>query len=328
MADVASLAAVSIKTVSRVVNDEPGVRSETASRVKAVIDELGFHRHEGASMLRKGRSTSIGLIVEDLANPWYSLLAAAMEREARGRGHFLISTSAEGSPARESQLVDALFARRVEGLVVVPASPVASAEIISAAREIPVVCVDRPLPGLNADTVLSDNEGGVRSAVEHLVAHRHQRIGFLGDDVAVWTARRRLAAFCASLDALGIATPSHTRLGPFAPGEVSALLARWTHGPEGITAVITSNNRVTMQVISAVRNGGLDLVVIGYDDFELADFLDPPVTCVHQDPASLGERAIQQLFARLDGERGEPRTFVIPTRLIVRGVPRRPVDRR
>ncbi|MEO3935660.1 LacI family DNA-binding transcriptional regulator [Dermatophilaceae bacterium Soc4.6] len=328
MADVATLAEVSIKTVSRVVNDEPGVRSETATRVKAVIDELGFHRHEGASMLRKGRSTSIGLIVEDLANPWYSQLAAAMEREARGRGHFLISTSAEGSSAREAELVDALVARRVEGLVVVPASVVASAEIASAAQEIPVVCVDRPLPGLLADTVLSDNEGGVRSAVEHLVAHRHQRIGFLGDHAGVWTAQQRLAAFCASLDALGMVVPATTRLGPYAPGEVAALLARWTQGPDPISAIITSNNRVTLQVISAVREGGLDLVVIGYDDFELADFLDPPVTCVHQDPAALGERAIQQLFARLDGERGEPRTFVIPTRLIVRGVPRRPAHTR
>ncbi|MDQ2757024.1 MAG: LacI family transcriptional regulator [Actinomycetota bacterium] len=327
MADVASLAEVSIKTVSRVVNDEPGVRSETASRVRAVIDELGFHRHEGASMLRKGHSTSIGLIVEDLANPWYSQLAAAMEREARGRGHFLISTSAEGSPAREAELVSALFARRVEGLVVVPASGVASAEIIAAAAEIPVVCVDRPLPGLSADTVLSDNEGGVRSAVEHLVAHRHERIGFLGDDAAVWTAHERLAAFCSSLEALGLAVPTRTRLGPYAPGEVSDLLTEWSLGPEGITAVMTSNNRVTLQVISAVRERGLDLVVIGYDDFELADFLDPPVTCVHQDPASLGERAIQQLFSRLDGERGEPRTVVIPTRLIVRSVPRRPAGR-
>lgn len=324
MADVARGADVSIKTVSRVVNKEPGVRSETARRVRAVIDELGFHRHEGASMLRKGRSTSIGLIVEDLGNPWYSLLAAAMEREARVRGYFLISASAEGSSAREAELVDALFARRVEGLVVVPASVAASAEIRSAAAEIPVVCVDRPLPGLVADTVLSDNEGGVRSAVEHLVAHRHEHIAFLGDDADIWTAQRRQAAFCASRESLGLAGPPRHRLGPYARGEIAHLLTRWTEGPDAVTAVITSNNRVTMEVIRAMREGHVDLVVIGYDDFELADFLDPPVTCVHQDPGLLGERAIQQLFARLDGEQGEPRTFVMPTRLIVRGDPRRP----
>ena len=102
MADVARRADVSIKTVSRVVNDEPGVRPQTASRVRAVIDELGFHRHEGASMLRKGRSTSIGLIVEDLANPWYSQLAASMEREARSRNHFLISRSEEHTSELQS----------------------------------------------------------------------------------------------------------------------------------------------------------------------------------------------------------------------------------
>lgn len=319
MADVARQADVSIKTVSRVVNDEPGVRPQTAIRVKAVIEQLGFHRHEGASMLRKGRSTSIGLIVEDLANPWYSQLAAAMEREARGRGHFLISTSAEGSAEREAELVDALVARRVEGLVVVPASNLPSEAIRDAALEMPVVCLDRPLPGLRADTVLSDNEGGVRSAVEHLAAHRHDRIGFLGDDAAIWTAQRRCTAFVSSHETLSLPGRPLTRLGPYAEGEIESILRSWCAGATPVTAVITSNNRVTLEVISAIRRAGLDLVVIGYDDFELADFLEPPITCINQDPAALGERAIQQLFARLDGEESEPRTHIIPTRLIVRG---------
>lgn len=325
MADVARQAEVSIKTVSRVVNAESGVRPQTAAKVRAIIEDLGFHRHEGASMLRKGRSTSIGLIVEDLGNPWYSQLAASMEREARSRQHFLLSVSAEGLPEREAELVDALVARRVEGLVVVPASSIPSEAIRSAALQIPVVCVDRPLPGLHADTVLSDNDGGTRSAVEHLAAHRHQHLGFLGDDAAIWTAQRRHTAFVHSYDSLGLPGRPRTALGPYAEGEVSDILQEWCSGTAPVTAVLTSNNRVTLAVIVAVRTLGLDLVVVGYDDFELAEFLEPPITVVHQDPAALGARAVQQIFARLDGDDAEPRTLVLPTRLIVRGSARRAV---
>jgi len=328
MADVAKLSHVSIKTVSRVVNDEDGVRPETARRVRGVIDQLGFHRHEGASMLRKGRSTSIGLIVEDLANPFYSQLAVAIEREARLRQHLLISASAEGSAEREAELVDALVARRVEGLIVVPASSEPSEAIRRAANDVPIVCVDSPSPGLQVDTVLSDNDGGTRSAVEHLAAHRHDRIGFLGDDTAIWTAQRRRSAFVSAYESLRLPGRPRTAMGPYESDELTETLREWGGGRDPVTALVTGNNRVTLAVLRAMRRLDADFALVGYDDFELADFLDPPVTVIHQDPSALGQRAVQQIFARLDGEASPPRTLVVPTRLIVRGsslLPRREV---
>ncbi len=319
MADVARASRVSIKTVSRVVNDEPGVRSDTARRVRAVILDLGFHRHDGASMLRKGRSTSIGLIVEDLGNPFYSQLASAIEREAGLRQHLLISTSAEGSAERETELVDALVSQRVCGLILLPASSGPSEAVRRAAVNLPVVCVDSPMQGLDADTVLSDNDGGIRSAVEHLAAHRHERIAFVGDAASVWTARRRKAAFIRTYESLGLPGTPRTCLGRYPPGAVVDLLRRWTAAPAPVTAVVTGNNRITLEVLRAERELGLELALVGYDDFELADFLQPGVTVVHQDPTSLGERAVQQIFARLDGDSSPPRTLVVPTRLVVRG---------
>ena len=116
MADVARRADVSIKTVSRVVNGEAGVSPTTAARgVREIIDDLGFQRHAGATMLRTGRSDRIGLVVEDLANPFYAQLAAGIEREARLRQHLLISTSSQQSAENEAELVDALVAQRVAG---------------------------------------------------------------------------------------------------------------------------------------------------------------------------------------------------------------------
>jgi LacI family transcriptional regulator len=319
MADVARRAAVSIKTVSRVVNDESGVSSATAARVRRVIDELGFQRHAGATMLRTGRSDRIGLVVEDLTNPFYAQLAAGIEREARLRHHLLISTSSQHSVDNEAELVDALVAQRVAGLVVVPIVTEPSEALRAAARSVPVVCVDRPQPDLGVDAVLSDNEGGMRSAVEHLAAHRHERIGFLGDDESIWTARERAAAFAAAASALGHRGPLCSRLGPYAAGELAGLLREWTAGPDPVTAVITGNNRVTLAMLHAMREVGVSLSLVGYDDFELADVVDPPVTVVHQDPMVLGERAVQQVFARLATGAGEPTIVIVPTRLIVRG---------
>lgn len=318
MADVARRAEVSIKTVSRVVNGEAGVSPATAVRVREIIDELGFQRHAGATMLRTGRSDRIGLVAPDLANPFYAQLAAGIEREARLRQHLLISTSSQQSAENEAELVDALVAQRVAGLIVVPIVTEPSEALRVAARSVPVVCVDRPQPDLGVDTVLSDNEGGMRSAVEHLAAHRHERIGFLGDDQSIWTARERRAAFAAAASSLGLRGPLCSRVGPYAPGEVAELLTGWTSGPDPVTAVISGNNRVTLDVLHAMRDAGVSVSLVGYDDFELADVVDPPVTVVHQDPMVLGERAVQQVFARLAAGAGEPTTVIVPTRLIVR----------
>jgi LacI family transcriptional regulator len=319
MADVARRADVSIKTVSRVVNGEAGVSATTAGRVREIIEELGFQRHAGATMLRTGRSDRIGLVAPDLANPFYAQLAAGIEREARLRQHLLISTSSQQSVDNEAQLVDALVAQRVAGLLVVPIETRPSEALRNAARSVPVVCVDRPQPDLGVDTVLSDNAGGMRSAVEHLAAHRHERIAFLGDDRAIWTARERQAAFEGAAASLALRGPLLSRLGPYMEGEVGDLLRAWSRGPDPATAVITGNNRVTVTVLHAMREVGVVLSLVGYDDFELADVVDPPVTVVHQDPLVLGERAVQQVFARLAAGAGEPTTVIVPTRLIVRG---------
>jgi LacI family transcriptional regulator len=328
MADVAAEAHVSVKTVSRVVNHEPGVRPDTAERVRVVIERLGFRRHDGVRVVRQGRTFTIALVVEDLANPFYSQVGAAVEREARIRQHQLITASAEGSPSRERAVIEALITRRVDGIVVVPADESASSDPAIEASGTPIVYMDRPVRGTPRDTVLSDNQGGVRSAVEHLVAHGHRSIAFFGDDPAFWTARQRREAFVATHESLGLPGPPRVSMGPHTPASVREAVVRWTgtagsgsgsafHEPT--TAVITGNNRITLAVLLGLRELRLPLSLVGYDDFELADLIEPPVTVVHQDPAAMGQKAAQQLFARLLGDESPPQTVVMPTRLVVRG---------
>ena len=325
MADIAAEAHVSVKTVSRVVNREPGVRPETEERVRAVIERSGFRRGGGSIARRQGRTHTIGLVVEDLADPFYSQIGAAVEREARIHRCLLVTASAEASPTRERSVLKGLVSRRVDGLIVVPAGETPVADPIVMASHTPVIYLDRPVRGAApVDTVLSDNLGGIRSAVEHLVAHGHRRIGFLGDSPDVWTARQRRDGFIATHRELRLPGSPLVAMGPHTRESVRAVLTKWLKGPEPVTAIITGNSRVTIPAMHSLHYWATHLSFVAYDDFELSDVVEPPVTVVHQDPAAMGQKAAQQLFARLLGDESPAQTLVLPTRLIVRasGAPR------
>src|SRR3954462_14211232 len=180
MRDVAQVAGVSLKTVSRVINGEAGVADPTAARVARAIAAIGFERNDLAASLRHGRSSStLGLVIEDVANPFYSAIAQAVEAAARDRGFLLITASAREDAERERELVTALLRRRVDALLIVPAGP--DHRYISGRAAF----LDRPPRGIEADTVLLDNVGGARAAVEHLIAHGHARIGCVADDASL-----------------------------------------------------------------------------------------------------------------------------------------------
>ena len=317
MSDVARLAKVSVKTVSRVVNDEPNVRPETRQRVDDAISRLGFLRNDGASQLRRGRTDTVGLVVEDLGNPFYSTLAGAVERVARQHGHLLMTGSGEGYADRERILTSAFLSRRVSGLLVVPTDSDHAWISHADAAGTPIVFLDRPAHGVRADTFLADNEGGIRTAVEHLAAHGHRRIGFLGDDASFWTAARRLDGFRTATAALGL-LDDLVAMGPHEPATLAGTLTSWASGDEPVTALVTGNNRVTVATLRAMRSAGLRLALVGFDDFELADLLDPAITVVAQDPAALGAQGAHMLFQRLAGDASPPKTITLPTGLVVR----------
>ena len=323
MRDVAQLAEVSIKTVSRVVNGEPGVRPATKERVDDAIQQLGFLPNTGASQLASGRTDTVGLVVEDLADPFYSTLAGAVERVSREQGHLLMTGSGEGYAERERSLAAAFLSRRVSGLLVVPTATDHSWLAEEAASGTPMVFLDRPAPGLSADTITVDNEGGLRMAVEHLAGHGHRRIAFLGDNPEFWTAARRLDGFRTATAALRL-DDDLVAMGPHTVAGLAQRLTVWATGPDPLTAVITGNNRVTVVVLRAIRDAGLRLAMVGFDDFELADLLDPAVTVVAQDPAAMGEQAAYLLFERLAGDTSPTRSVSLPTRLVERGSGRLP----
>ena len=320
MKDVATRAGVALKTVSRVVNDEPGVTPETANRVRNAINELGFRRNDSARLLRKGQTASIGLIMEDIGDPFYSALSRSVEDVAHWNGSLLFTGSSDEDPQREQELVLALCARRVDGLIVIPASGDHRYLLPEIAAGVASVFVDRPAGMIEADAVLADNTGGSRAGVSHLIRHGHRRIGFIGDSASIYTASRRQQGYADAMAEAGL--PVHdswvARIKP-GPATVSAALEQMLSGPEPVTAVFCGNNRITVFALREIARASRRVALVGFDDFELADLLDPGVTVVAQNPAEMGRRAAELLFGRLAGTHGPTQYIELGTKLIVRG---------
>jgi DNA-binding LacI/PurR family transcriptional regulator len=204
MRDVAAAAGVSVMTVSRVLSGSTGVAPDTATRVEQAIADLGYRRNDIARHLRqKGQATrTIGLVVDDLGNPFYSALARAVEDAAYRRGYLVLVGSTNDDPRRERAVVEAFTARRIDGLILVPTSGSQRFLKTQLALGTPVVCADRVARGVAVDTVTVDNRSAARQAVSHLLEHGHHRVAYLGDQRQIWTLRERHAGY---LDALGSA---------------------------------------------------------------------------------------------------------------------------
>ncbi|MFJ9344075.1 LacI family DNA-binding transcriptional regulator [Streptomyces sp. NPDC101733] len=320
MKDVAARAGVGLKTVSRVVNGEAGVTPDTEKRVHEAIDALGFRRNDSARVLRKGRTATVGLVLEDLADPFYGPLNRAVEEVARIHGALLINGSSAEDPDRERELALALCARRVDGLIVIPAGDDHRYLEPEIRAGIATVFVDRPAGRIDADVVLSDSFGGARDGVAHLIAAGHRRIGFVGDQPHIHTATERLRGYREAMRGAGLpVTEAWLSLGPTTPAHVTAAARSMLTGPEPVTAVFAGNNRVTVTLVRVLAEHPRPVALVGFDDFELADLLRPGVTVVAQDPAALGRVATDRLFQRLAGAALPPSRIELPTRLIPRG---------
>lgn len=321
MTDVAGAAGVSPKTVSRVVNEEPGVRPETAALVHHAIAQLGFRRNDMARALRRGqKSGMLGLVIEDVSNPFYSAIARGVEEVAGRRGMLVITASSDEDPARERELVHQFCERRVDGLLIVPAGDDHRYVLPELRAGTRAVFIDRP-PGLiDADVVLLDNRGGARSAVEHLLAQGHRRIGYIGDGSAIFTAVERLQGYRDALAGAGLeADDSLIRLGAHDAAAAEAATRGLLAIPEPPTALFTGNNRITVGALRVLGRKDHRLALVGFDDLELAELLAFPATVVAYDAAELGRRATKLLAQRLAGDERPPQRVVQPTTLIVRG---------
>lgn len=323
MRDVAALAGVGIKTVSRVVNDVPTVAPELVERVRTAAGKLGYRPNLTAASLRRsgGRTNTIGLLLEDVSNPFSAAVHRAVEDYARERNVLVLAGSLDEDPQRERELARTLIDRRVDGLIIMPAGRDHRYIVAEQAAGTAFVFIDREPSPLLADAVVSDNRGGARAAVSHLLRTGCRSVAYFGDDLEIATAKQRFCGFQDALAAAGVdrddAIVRHG-LRTVEQARHAALAALGAHNPE---AVFTSQNLVTIGVVEALHARGLQhrVPLVGFDDLPLADLLKPGITVMAQDPAALGRLAAARLFDRINGDRAPAVVHTVPTRLVVRG---------
>lgn len=319
MKDVAALAGVGVKTVSRVVNGERYVSEETRLAVEQAIRQLRFQRNASAANLRQGQTATVGLIVEDISEPIQSRIARAVEGIARTEGTLLFTASSAGDPRRERELIESFVARRVDGLIIAPSPTDHGFLRAELDAGLPLVFVDRPADGLVADAVVSENRAGAAEGVRHLTAQGHQRIAYIGNAETVYTGRERLAGYRDALAAAGIPfDDALVSLGDPDPGHSEAALRRMVSLAHPATALFTGNSLHTIATLRAPTFAATELAFVAFDDVELLDLIARPVTVVAQDLTLIGRTAAQRLFTRLRGLDDAPTTITLPTRLIPR----------
>jgi LacI family transcriptional regulator len=325
--DVAALAGVGRTTVSRVLNGSPGVSAATAARVVAAIERLDYRHNVTASSLRRSdqKTRTIGLVLPSIMNPFMGALARAVEDAVRMRGMLVFAGSCDEDGEREREFVEALRSHRVDGMIIVPASADHSYLLSEQQRGTALIFVDRPARFLDADFVASDNVEGARNAVSHLATHGHRRIAFLGAKLAIATAEERLRGYEEGLARQGIPLDSslvRTGLtGLRGTHEVESTVAELLQRRDPPTALFSSLDLFTIEAIDALRTLGLQhqVALVGFDDFPLANRLDPPVTIIAQDAMALGRTAAELLFSRLDGDSSPTKQIRLPVELIARG---------
>ncbi len=324
MREVAALAKVSIKTVSRVVNGESGVSPRLARRVLAASERLNYRHNMTASSLRRsdGRSATIGVILEDVSNPFSSVLHRSIEDVAVRRGVLVLAGSSDEQEDRERELVSAFASRRVDGLIIQPSSHDHSYLLAERKVGTAMVFVDRPPAFLDADAVLTDNAAGARRAVRHLMEHGHRRIGYLGDLRTIATAAERYAGYVEELKEQRVRVEDRlVRLDLRGIDKAEDATRELLTGPRPPSALFAGQNLITIGAFRALRKLGLHqrVALVGFDDILLADLLEPAITVIAQDPAAIGRKAAEVLFRRLDGDRSPSEHHIVRTRMIARG---------
>jgi LacI family transcriptional regulator len=319
--DVARLAGVSIKTVSRVTNSDGQVATETADRVRQAIQELGYLASPIARSLRMGRDEAVGLIVESIGDPFFAELTEAVEEAAREAGLFLLVASAGQTPDQERAAVRGLLNRSVRGLIIVPCHLAYGTERIQSGPEkVPVVFVDRPPDDLEADVVMIDNVATARTATEHLIAHGHRRIAFVGNEVDRYPINARIDGYRQALEQHGLAFDPALITSHHRPADASDLVARVMAGPEAATAVLCGSLLSALAVVRELhRAKRTDVAMVSIDDFPVADALNPAISVASQSPELMGRKAVDLLLGRIAGESGPPQRVVLPTTFINRG---------
>jgi LacI family transcriptional regulator len=317
---VADRAAVSEATVSYVVNNGPRpVAPATRARVLKAIQELGYHPSDVARSLRMQRTSTIGLVVPDTANPFYGEIARIIENVGYANGYTVILCNSNLDTAREARYINLLRTKRVEGVVIIPTSADAVNQLLQA--NIRTVVLEYEIDG--AYCLVADDFQGGWMVAQHLLELGHSRIGCITrlDDKS--SSQKRVDGYRAALLTAGVLVDERLIVeaeSEIAAGELAALSLLDQQVPP--TAIFAHNDTMALGVLSAIRKRGLcapgDVSVVGFDDIVQAAYVNPPLTTVAYPKRPIGEQAAHLLMDLMRGKDIEPHTAVLGVELIRR----------
>ncbi|MFG2222066.1 LacI family DNA-binding transcriptional regulator [Streptomyces sp. NPDC048644] len=319
--DVAERAGVSVATVSRVLNGHSPV-AETRDRVLAAVRELGYRPNNVARALRTARTGTLGLIISDLTNPFFTELADAVEDEARSLGYSLIIGNAGERPEQQDDYIRTLLDRRIDGLLVSSAGTGSAmlGEVVESGT--PLVLLDRAVPGVDAPCVRADGRAALTELAAHLAALGRRRPAIIVAPAGTPTGDERLHLFRTALAAHGIDLPD-TRVGATPDLQHTggrSVMRTFLDLPQPPDAVLATDNLMALGALDELRARGLripdDMALVVYDDVPWFAHTDPPLTVIAQPTRELGRAAVHTLLARIEGRATGP--VLLPARLVPR----------
>jgi LacI family transcriptional regulator len=324
MREVAALSGTSLKTVSRVFNSVPTVDPVLTEKVLKAAKKLNYTPNMTAGSLRRtnGKTNTIGILLEDIANPFSASLYRIYEDFASKNGYIILAGSLDEEPEREHELVNLFISRRVDGLLIAPSGNNHAYLKSEVAKGMHFGFVDRPPVNFEADAVLSTNRSGSFEAVNHLISFGHQRILFLGDDPAIYTAQERYEGYAKALKKAKFAIDKNLVLRGLENEELAiAEVRKVLRSQNAPTAIFATQNLLTWVAMKALRAEKLEekIALVGFDDLPGAELLRPAVTLVKQNISEMGRRSIEMLFDRINGDTSKFRTEVIETTLTPMG---------
>lgn len=323
MKHVAEYAGVSVTTVSHVINETRYVSPELVERVWEAVEALNYQPNALARSLRRKQTHTLGMIVPDNSNPFFGEIARIIEDFCFNLGYSVILCNSDQNPEKEQMYIDLLTEKQVDGIVFVAAGGHAEHLQTVLERSVPVVVVDREVPDIQCDQVLTNNRSGGQQATEHLIQHGHRRIGCIVGPSDLTLSWERVCGYQEALQNAGLPFDENLlRQGDFqAPGGYTAM-QELLGTPEPPSGVFVCNDLMAIGAMRAVSERGLaipdDVAVVGFDDIALASYTNPPLTTVAQPRQEMSRLAAELLIERVrDGDR--PREHrLLETRLIIR----------
>ena len=322
IADVAKHCGVGVMTVSRVINGGNLVSAQTAERVRSAIKKLGYQPNEAARILKGSISRTIGLILPDLSDTFFSVCAHAVQQFAAKRGYTTVLLASERDATMEVAELAMLKSRNIAGILIFPSSEACIPGLKSfSTNGTPVVMIDRTYAGVDAGQVVVDNRGGAEKAVSHLIQHGHNNIWCVGYDKKYNSISERIACYEAVLRQAGL-TPKFVVVDE--ADQIAPSLIPQIQSSELPIAIFALNNVTSLCVLQILRQRGIrvprEVAVVGFDDFEFASLLSVPLTAIRQPAEELGRSGTRLLFEMIGASvrTQEPARIVLPTELVVR----------